>query len=114
MQEAQQRRLDRHAAERQQQEAADAAQQQGAERPSASGSAAFSIEQPIDEIISGVLAAVACPYGRLGLPLHTPRDACRKSYLQLALKLHPDKCAHPRAKEAFAAVEEAFRRVEGA
>ena len=103
--------MDRQAAERQQQEAADAAQQQGADRPSASGSAAFSIEQPIDDIISAVLAAVACPYSRLGLPLHAPRDACRKNYLQLALKLHPDKCAHPRAKDAFAAVEEAFRIV---
>ena len=113
LQEAQERRRDRQAAERQQQQAADAAQRQGADGPPASGGAAFSIQQPIDEIISAVLAAVACPYSRLGLPLHAPRDACRRSYLQLALKLHPDKCVHPRAKEAFAAVEEAFRTVGG-
>jgi curved DNA-binding protein CbpA len=69
------------------------------------------MEQPIDEVIAAVLAAAACPYRRLGIPPHTPREACRKSYLQLALKLHPDKCTHPRAKEAFAAVEEAFRKV---
>ena len=71
------------------------------------------MEQPNDEIIAAVLAAAPCPYARLGLPPSAPREACRKSYLQLALKLHPDKCVHPRAKEAFTVVEEAFRLVEG-
>ena len=75
--------------------------------------AAFSMEQPIDEIISAVLSAAACSYARLGLPPHSSREVCRRSYLQLALKLHPDKCTHPRAKEAFTVVEEAFRSVAG-
>ena len=34
-------------------------------------------------------------------------------YLALVLRLHPDKVAHPRAAEAFAAVEAAFRRLCG-
>ena len=63
--------------------------------------------------IEAVLCS-ACSFRRLGVPPHAPREACRKSYLALALRLHPDKCSHPRAKEAFACVEEAFRAVSGA
>ena len=51
-------------------------------------------------------------YGILGVPKgSSDEDAIKKSYRKLALRLHPDKCSHPRAKEAFAAVEEAFRAV---
>ena len=117
LKEAQQRRQLRQAAERQQQqqqqgEASEAASARGGSS-SAEVGATYSMEQPNDEIIAAVLAAAPCPYARLGLPPHAPREACRKSYLQLALKLHPDKCVHPRAKEAFTVVEEAFRLVEG-
>ena len=52
------------------------------------------------------------PRGCLGLPASAPREACRKRYLQLALRLHPDKTAHARAGEAFRAVEDAFRAIE--
>ena len=36
-------------------------------------------------------------------------DMCRKRYLQLAKKLHPDKTTHPQGAEAFCAVEAAWR-----
>ena len=44
---------------------------------------------------------------------HSTREACRKRYLALALRLHPDKAGGPpRAQEAFRAVEAAFRAIE--
>ena len=66
---------------------------------------------PIDDVITAVLAGQHCPYTCLGVPVHATREVCRKSYLQLALRLHPDKCPDPRAKDAFAAAERAFRAV---
>ena len=66
---------------------------------------------PIDDVIAAVLAGQHCPYTCLGVPVHATREVCRKSYLQLALRLHPDKCPDPRAKDAFAAAERAFRAV---
>ena len=112
-----QKRLLREAAERRERELGRArAQPQGA-HASATAEAApapsLASESSIGAVIEAVLRS-ACPYRRLGMHLHAPRDACRRSYLQLALRLHPDKCSHPRAKEAFAAVEEAFRTVAGA
>ena len=38
----------------------------------------------------------------------TTSQAVRKRYLALALRLHPDKAAHPRAHEAFSALEQAY------
>mmetsp|Transcript_25899 Transcript_25899/g.65859 ORF Transcript_25899/g.65859 Transcript_25899/m.65859 type:complete len:285 (-) Transcript_25899:345-1199(-) len=38
-----------------------------------------------------------------------PRNLLRKRFLALALKVHPDKCEHPRAREAFMIVDAAFR-----
>ena len=70
-------------------------------------------EQSIGAIIERALSST-CVYRRLGVPPHAPREACRASFLQLARRLHPDKCSHLHAKEAFAAVEEAFRAVEQA
>jgi DnaJ-class molecular chaperone len=35
-------------------------------------------------------------------------DAIRKSFKQLALKWHPDKCDHPDAKDVFQKVSEAY------
>ena len=77
------------------------------------GGAPCSEEGSVDDAIARVVAAApSCPYKCLGVPVHASREMCRRSYLQLALKLHPDKCSHPRAKEAFSAVEAAFRSVE--
>jgi curved DNA-binding protein CbpA len=38
-------------------------------------------------------------------------ELCRKRYLALALRLHPDKMGHPQAKDAFTAVERAYSRI---
>jgi len=113
-----QQRLLREAAERQAREHVRAGQAAPhADTGAGEGAAQLSRDGPIGAVVDAVLAAAAagaCPFRRLGMPPHAPREACRKSYLQLALRLHPDKCDHPKAKEAFEAVEEAFRAVEGA
>ena len=49
--------------------------------------------------------ASRCPWRCLGLPPFSPREVCRKRYLALALRLHPDKSSHPQAAEAFNTVE---------
>lgn len=58
---------------------------------------------------SVALGVARSPSERLGLPPGAPRDACRKRYLVLALRLHPDKASHPKAGEAFKALEEVFQ-----
>ena len=49
-----------------------------------------------------------CPFRCLGLLPGASREAVRKRYLALALRLHPDKAEHERAHEAFAAMEAAY------
>ena len=49
---------------------------------------------------------------RMGLKEGSPYEAIRKRYLLLAKRLHPDRLEHPNAQAAFAALEEAFHRVE--
>ena len=63
---------------------------------------------PLDALIEQVLTRSSCPFQVLGLEPSTSAAAVRKRYLRLALKLHPDKAAHVRAAEAFAALEHAY------
>ncbi|KAF6156022.1 hypothetical protein GIB67_035379 [Kingdonia uniflora] len=37
----------------------------------------------------------------LNLPFHSSPDDVKKQYRKLSLMVHPDKCKHPQAKEAF-------------
>ena len=67
--------------------------------------------QSIDSIVASCLRGDG-PQELLRLPRSASRQACRMRYLQLALRLHPDKTSHPRAGDAFRAVEEAFRALE--
>ena len=46
----------------------------------------------------------------LGLKRDASSDEIKKAYRKLALRLHPDKCSLPAAKEAFGQVHAAFRR----
>jgi len=110
------------------QEAAERQRQRTAARPgpsappaaaaasSASTSCAAAAEPgdvPTAALIKQVLRDRASAHLCLGLDFFAPRDVVRKRYLALVLRLHPDKVAHPRAPEAFAAVEAAFRRLCG-
>ena len=63
-----------------------------------------------DELVRQVLRdAVVCPWRCLGLPPSAALEHVRKRYLLLAKRLHPDKVAHEKSKDAFAAVESAFQ-----
>ena len=55
------------------------------------------------------ILATRCFFARLALPRckATPADV-RKQYRQRALLCHPDKSTHPRAKDAFQSLSEAF------
>ena len=71
-------------------------------------------EAPIAALLAMVLNGGAPPRARLGLPTDAPHEACRKRYLALALRLHPDKTSDARAAEAFTALEAAFHSIEAA
>ena len=83
-------------------------------RPMASNpTVVASYELPADEdaLIAQVLQLQSCPFSCLGLARRTPVEAARKRYLQLALRLHPDKCGHREARVAFAAAGRAYRLI---
>lgn len=44
------------------------------------------------------------PYEHLNLTFEATEDDIKKQYRKLSLLVHPDKNAHPRAKDAFAGV----------
>ena len=81
----------------------------------ARGSAEASADLPTEaaDLIESVLGAT-CEWRCLGLNPAVPaaRAAVRKRFLALAKRLHPDKCADPRALEAFQRLQQAFSRVE--
>lgn len=41
------------------------------------------------------------PFEQLGLRFDAPVEDVRRAYRKVSLSVHPDKCSHPRAKEAF-------------
>jgi DnaJ-class molecular chaperone len=69
---------------------------------------------PITTLIASVLGQKHWPHGCLGVAPDASFETVRKRYLSLVLRLHPDKCSHPQAKDAFEAVEAAYRRLEDA
>ena len=72
---------------------------------------AFSLPTEAAALVSQVLQLQSCPWSCLGLPRRTPAELARKRYLQLALRLHPDKCKHRQARTAFVAAERAYRSI---
>ncbi|KAG9153542.1 hypothetical protein Leryth_008496 [Lithospermum erythrorhizon] len=47
------------------------------------------------------------PFEYLNLPFHSSPEEVKKQYRKLSLLVHPDKCKHPQAKEAFGALAKA-------
>ena len=71
------------------------------------------LAMPISDLIERVIDRAAEPYACLGLPQGAATSSVRKRYLALALRLHPDKAAdQPRAREAFSAMDSAFRTLK--
>ncbi|XP_002962433.2 J domain-containing protein spf31 [Selaginella moellendorffii] len=47
------------------------------------------------------------PFEHLNLPVDATLEEIRRQYRKLSLLVHPDKCKHPKSKEAFAALAKA-------
>ncbi len=57
-----------------------------------------------ENAVNAVLGAFKLnPFEALALRFDAPPEAVRRAYRQVSLAVHPDKCAHPRAKDAFEA-----------
>lgn len=58
-----------------------------------------------------VLRILSCfklnPFEHLNLPFDSSPDDVKKQYRKISLMVHPDKCKHPQAKEAFGALAKA-------
>ncbi|ONK65426.1 uncharacterized protein A4U43_C07F36970 [Asparagus officinalis] len=58
-----------------------------------------------------ILRILSCfklnPFEHLNSPFDSSTDDVKKQYRKLPLMVHPDKCKHPQAKEAFAALAKA-------
>ena len=58
--------------------------------------------------VEHVLSFGHAPHYCLGLPASASAEDIRKQYKQLALRMHPDKSEHPKAREAFNAIHKAY------
>lgn len=47
------------------------------------------------------------PFEHLNLPFNSSMDEVKRQYRKISLLVHPDKCNHPQAKEAFGAIAKA-------
>eukprot|EP00443_Scrippsiella_acuminata_P002710 CAMPEP_0115231178 /NCGR_PEP_ID=MMETSP0270-20121206/33103_1 /TAXON_ID=71861 /ORGANISM="Scrippsiella trochoidea, Strain CCMP3099" /LENGTH=518 /DNA_ID=CAMNT_0002645805 /DNA_START=28 /DNA_END=1585 /DNA_ORIENTATION=+ len=47
----------------------------------------------------------------LGVAVRSPKGTCRQAYLRESLMVHPDKCKHPRAGEAFRRLADAYKHL---
>ena len=53
-----------------------------------------------NELVARVVTATT-PWQALGVQESTPTQECVAAYRSLSLSIHPDKCHHPRSREAF-------------
>ena len=52
------------------------------------------------------------PYDILEVPTTASSSEIKKRYLQISLKVHPDKCSHPDAPKAFQAISSAAKELQ--
>jgi DnaJ family protein C protein 8 len=52
------------------------------------------------------------PFDVLDVPTDMIYDDMHKKYKKMSVKLHPDKCKHSRAAEAFAAINKALKELQ--
>ncbi|KAL7208052.1 hypothetical protein ACSBR1_029915 [Camellia fascicularis] len=55
---------------------------------------------------------VESPYDVLGVNRNMSADNMRKRYWKLSLMVHPDKCSHPQANQAFVKLNKAFKDLQ--
>lgn len=70
--------------------------------------------EPAGEVVERLLALAGAteeemdPYAVLGLDADVSESELRRAYRRLAVMVHPDKCQHPRAEEAFKVLRAAW------
>ncbi|KAL0920121.1 hypothetical protein M5K25_009232 [Dendrobium thyrsiflorum] len=65
-----------------------------------------------EEVTRIVFAEVAEPYDVLGVNWKASFDNIKKKYWKLSLMVHPDKCSHPQAHQAFVILNQAFKDLQ--
>ncbi|KAH0910706.1 hypothetical protein HID58_034027 [Brassica napus] len=68
---------------------------------------------PSREQVTRIMEAEAdSPYDVLGVNHNMAADNMKKRYWKLSLLVHPDKCSHPQAQEAFVLLNKAFKELQ--
>lgn len=73
--------------------------------------AAAGVDEATDRLIRKILF-FKNPYDVLDVRPDTPSERVRKRYRRLTLAVHPDRCTHPRATDAAAALARAAQTLE--
>ncbi|VVB08629.1 unnamed protein product [Arabis nemorensis] len=65
-----------------------------------------------EEVTRIMEADADSPYDVLGVNHNMSADNMKKRYWKLSLLVHPDKCSHPQAQEAFVLLNKAFKELQ--
>ncbi|CAD5316342.1 unnamed protein product [Arabidopsis thaliana] len=65
-----------------------------------------------EEVTRIMEADVNSPYDVLGVNHNMAADNMKKRYWKLSLLVHPDKCSHPQAQQAFVLLNKAFKELQ--
>lgn len=65
-----------------------------------------------EEVTRIMGVAADCPYDVVGVNLNMSIDNVKKRYWKLSLLVHPDKCPHPQAHQAFIKLNKAFKELQ--
>ncbi|KFK32070.1 hypothetical protein AALP_AA6G195600 [Arabis alpina] len=65
-----------------------------------------------EEVTRIMEAEANSPYDVLGVNHNMSADNMKKRYWKLSLLVHPDKCSHPQAQEAFVLLNKAFKELQ--
>jgi len=57
-----------------------------------------------NEVVRIIWAFKLNPYEQLNLRFDASEEEIRKQYRKLSLLVHPDKCSHPQARQAFESI----------
>ncbi|KAM7266388.1 hypothetical protein ACFE04_004285 [Oxalis oulophora] len=69
--------------------------------------------EAFEEVTRIMEAEADSPYDVLGVnPKMTPENIMKKRYWKLSLWVHPDKCSHPQAHQAFIILNKAFKELQ--
>lgn len=65
-----------------------------------------------EEVTRIMGAELDSPYDVLGVNIKMPTENVKKRYWKLSLMVHPDKCSHPQANQAFIKLNKAFKDLQ--